>query len=156
VFAAVDDAAAARMKSVPNVTGHIMRLTLRDMVSTARLVVPDLKQIVLVGDPLDRNTFFRGFLAEIQELKKSNFELIDLTGLPMTELKKRTATLPLQSAIAYTTLTVDGAGIDYLPREAVAAIAAVANRPIVTVTLNFVGYGAVGVNRRGIRTPFSG
>jgi hypothetical protein len=52
VFAAVDDEAAARMKSVPNVTGHIMRLTLRDMVSTARLVVPNLKQIVLVGDPL--------------------------------------------------------------------------------------------------------
>jgi hypothetical protein len=39
VCAAVDDEAAARMKSVPNVTGHIMRLTLRDMVSTARLVV---------------------------------------------------------------------------------------------------------------------
>jgi signal transduction histidine kinase len=144
VFAAVDDDAAVRMKSVSNVTGHIMRLTLRDMVSTARLVVPNLKQIVLVGDPLDRNTFFRGFLAEIPDLKKSNLELIDLTGLPMTELKQRTATLPAQSAIAYTTLTVDGAGIDYLPREAVAAIATVANRPIVTGTVNFVGYGAVG------------
>jgi signal transduction histidine kinase len=144
VFAAVDDDAAARMKSVPNVTGHIMRLTLRDMVSTARLVVPNLKQIVLVGDPLDKNTFFRGFLAEIPELKNSNLELIDLTGLPMTELKQRTATLPAQSVIAYTTLTVDGAGIDYLPREAVAAIASVANRPIVTGTVNFVGYGALG------------
>jgi signal transduction histidine kinase len=144
VFAAVDDEAAARMKSVPNVTGHIMRLTLRDMVSTARLVVPNLKQIVLVGDPLERNTFFRGFLAEIPELKNDNLELIDLTGLPMTELKQRTATLPPDSAIAYTTLTVDGAGIDYLPREAVAAIATVANRPIVTGTVNFIGYGAVG------------
>jgi signal transduction histidine kinase len=144
VFAAVDDEAAARMKSVPNVTGHIMRLTLRDMVSTARLIVPNLKQIVLVGDPLERNTFFRGFLAEIPELKNDNLELIDLTGLPMTELKQRTATLPPDSAIAYTTLTVDGAGIDYLPREAVAAIATVANRPIVTGTVNFIGYGAAG------------
>jgi signal transduction histidine kinase len=144
VFAAVDDEAAAHMKSVPNVTGHIIRLTLRDMVSTARLVVPNLKQIVLVGDPLERNTFFRGFFAEIPELKNDNLELIDLTGLPMTELKQRTATLSPDSAIAYTTLTVDGAGIDYLPREAVAAIATVANRPIVTGTVNFIGYGAVG------------
>src|SRR5258708_21321327 len=40
--------------------------------------------------------------------------------------------------------TVDGAGIDYLPREGVAAIATVANRPIVTGTWNFIGYGAVG------------
>ncbi len=144
VFAAVDDDAAARMKSVPNVTGHIMRLTLRDMVSTARLVVPNLKQIVLVGDPLEKNTFFRGFLAEIQDLKKSNLELVDLTGLAMTELKQRTATLPPQSAIAYTTLTIDGAGVDFLPRDAVAAIAKVANRPIVTGTANFVGFGAIG------------
>ena len=144
VFAAVDDDAAARMKSVPNVTGHIMRLTLRDMVSTARLVVPNLKQIVLVGDPLEKNTFWRGFLAEIPDLKKSNLELVDLTGLAMTELKQRTATLPPQSAIAYTTLTVDGAGVDFLPREAVAAIAKVANRPIVTGTANFVGFGATG------------
>jgi signal transduction histidine kinase len=144
VFAAVDDEAAARMKSVPNVTGHIMRLTLRDMVSTARLVVPKLKQIVLVGDPLERNTFFRGFLAEIPELKNENLELVDLTGLPMTELKQRTAVLPPESAIAYTTLTVDGAGIDFLPREAVAAIATVANRPIVTGTVNFIGFGAIG------------
>ena len=144
VFAAVDDDAAARMKSVPNVTGHIMRLTLRDMVSTARLVVPNLKQIVLVGDPLEKNTFFRGFLAEIPDLKKSNLEFVDLTGLAMTELKQRTAALPPQSAIAYTTLTVDGAGVDFLPRDAVAAVAAVANRPIVTDTVNFVGFGATG------------
>jgi signal transduction histidine kinase len=144
VFAAVDDEAAARMKSIPNVTGHIMRLTLRDMVSTARMVVPNLKQIVLVGDPLERNTFFRGFLAEIPELKNDNLELIDLTGRPMTEVKQRTATLPPDSAIVYTTLTVDGAGIDYLPREAVAAVATAANRPIVTGTLNFIGYGTVG------------
>ena len=145
VFAAVDVDAAARMKSVPNVTGHIMRLTLRDMVSTARLVVPNLKQIVLVGDPLEKNTFFRGFLAEIPDLKKSNLELVDLTGLAMTELKQRTATLPPQSAIAYTTLTVDGAGVAFLPRDAVAAIAKVANRPIVTDTANFVGFGATGL-----------
>ena len=144
VFAAVDDDAAAGMKSVPNVTGHIMRLTLRDMVSTARLVVPNLQQIVLVGDPLEKNTFFRGFLAEIPDLKKSNLELVDLTGLAMTELKQRTATLPPHSAIAYTTLTVDGAGVDFLPRDAVAAIAKVANRPIVTDTANFVGFGATG------------
>jgi signal transduction histidine kinase len=144
VFAAVNDDAAARMKSVPNVTGHIMRLTLRDMVSTARLVVPNLKQIVLVGDPLEKNTFFRGFLAEIPDLKKSNLELVDLTGLAMTELKQRTATLPSQSAIAYTTLTVDGAGVDFLPRDVVVAIAKVANRPIVTDTANFVGFGATG------------
>jgi signal transduction histidine kinase len=143
VFAAVDDTAAARVQSVANVTGHIMRLTLKDMVSTARIVVPTLKRIALAGDPLDRNTYFRGFPAEMRELK-GDLEFIDLTGLPMAELKQRAATLPPDTAIAYTTLTVDGAGIDYLPREAIAAVASVANRPIVTGTENFIGYGVVG------------
>ncbi|WP_426609340.1 sensor histidine kinase [Bradyrhizobium sp. McL0616] len=143
VLAAVDDAAADRAKSVPDVTGHIMRLTLKDIVATARSVVPDLKRVALVGDPFDRNTFFRGFLAEIPELQR-DLEFIDLTGLPMDQIKQRVATLPPQTAIAYTTLTVDGAGIDYLPREAIAQVASVANRPIVTGTENFIGYGAVG------------
>jgi ABC-type uncharacterized transport system substrate-binding protein len=34
--------------------------------------------------------------------------------------------------------------LEWIPREAVAAIAKVANRPIVTGTVNFVGFGAMG------------
>lgn len=150
IFAAVDEATAARMATVPNVTGHTMRITLRDMVSTARIVDPGVKRIALVGDPLDRNTYFRGFIEELPEQSKQ-LQFIDLTGLPMAEIKKRTSTLPSETVIAYTTITVDGAGIDFLPREAAAAVASVANRPIVTGTENYIGYGAVG--GRVVRAP---
>jgi signal transduction histidine kinase len=143
VFAAVNDETAERMKSVPDVTGHIMRLTLKDMIAAARLFVPNLKRLAIVGDRFERNTFFRGFLQEFPTFA-AELEFIDLTGLPMSDIKTRVAALPDDAAIGYTTLTVDGAGVDYLPREAVAQVAEVANRPIVTNTENFINYGAAG------------
>jgi signal transduction histidine kinase len=143
VFAAVDDETAERMRSVPNVTGHIMRLTLEDMVAAARLFVPDLKRMAIVGDRFERNTFFRSFLQEFPRFT-AELEFIDLTGLPMDDIKRHVAALPGDAAIGYMTLTVDGAGVDYLPREAVAEVAKVANRPIVTNTENFINYGAAG------------
>jgi len=53
VFAAIDEATIAKVTLPPNVTGVTMHLTLQDMVRTATIVVPDLKRIAIVGDPLD-------------------------------------------------------------------------------------------------------
>ena len=53
VFAAIDEATIAKVTLPPNVTGVTMQLTLQDMVRTATIVVPDLKRIAIVGDPLD-------------------------------------------------------------------------------------------------------
>ena len=55
VFAAIDEATIAKMILPPNVTGVTMQLTLQDMVRTANIVVPDLKRIAIVGDPLERH-----------------------------------------------------------------------------------------------------
>ena len=93
VFAGVDETSAAQFKLPPNVTGTVMQMTLRDMVAEARLLIPDLKQIALVGDPLERQTFYRPFKDELPKLA-AKLEIIDLTGLSMTELRKRAATLP--------------------------------------------------------------
>jgi ABC-type uncharacterized transport system substrate-binding protein len=51
IFATVSEAVAAKLKLPPDVTGTTMRHTLADMVSTARMLVPNLKQIALVGEP---------------------------------------------------------------------------------------------------------
>lgn len=53
VFAAIDEATIAKVTLPPNVTGVTLQLTLQDMVRTATIVVPDLKRIAIVGDPLD-------------------------------------------------------------------------------------------------------
>ena len=71
-------------------------------------------------------------------------DFIDLTGLPMAELRKRLAALPEKSAIVYTAINVDGAGVVYIPRDALVAFADAANSPILIDSETMVGYGGAG------------
>jgi signal transduction histidine kinase len=143
VFAGVDQQTAALANLPPNVTGTTMRTTLRDAVTAARALVPSLDQIALVGDPLERQPFRRHFLQELP-LIATELSLIDLTGLSMTELRRRVAELPERTAILFTNIYVDAAGVAYTPREAVATVAEVANRPMVIDRENLLGYGGTG------------
>ena len=142
VVTAIPGETSATPSLPPNVTGRVLRLSFKSMVNTARTVVPGLKRIAVVGDPFERSRY-RNFKQELPDFS-GGLEFIDLTGLPMGEIKKRAATLPDDAAIVYTGITVDGAGTDYVPRDALAIIAEVANRPIVSDTETFVGYGAIG------------
>jgi signal transduction histidine kinase len=149
-FAAVDAESVAGLNLPPDVTGNIMDLTLRDAVNAAKVVVPDLKRIAIVGDPLERQTLRRHFARELRQVAKSQ-EIVDLTGLPMTELRQRVAMLPPDTAILYVGIHVDGAGKSYTPRDALVPIVEVANRPIVVTDESQFGYGATG----GVVTSFN-
>ncbi len=131
----------SQLKLPPDVTGTTAQLSLRDMVDTARSLVLNLEQLALVGDPLERAR--PSFQQDLPALA-ANLKLIDLTGLPMAELKKRVAALPERSAIAYTDIYVDGAGVNYDPRDAMVTFAEAANRPIVVDAESYVGLGSVG------------
>src|SRR5262249_17360801 len=74
----------------------------------------------------------------------AQMELIDLTGLPMTEVRDRVAVLPEDSVIICTSLTDDGAGARFSPYQGLALLAEVANRPIVTDVATNIGYSATG------------
>jgi signal transduction histidine kinase len=52
--------------------------------------------------------------------------------------------LPDHTAIIYTTINFDRAGVSFVPAEALSLVAEVANRPIVISTETFLGRGAVG------------
>ena len=143
VFASVDKETADRLNLPPDVTGTIYQLVFRNAVTTAQALVPNLKRIALVGDPWERQAVRKHYKDEIAALA-NQFEFIDLLGLPMTEIRKRVAVLPEDTAIIHTAINVDGAGVAYIPREALAAVAEVANRPIVIDVETSVGYGSTG------------
>src|SRR5262245_41242109 len=54
VFTGVDEATVARLRLAPDVTGTTYQLTFQDAVISAKMLVPGLKRIALVGDPFDR------------------------------------------------------------------------------------------------------
>jgi signal transduction histidine kinase len=143
IFAAVDESIVGRLILPSRVTGTLMPAPLSDSVAVARVVVPGLKRVALVGDPPERQ-FIRRQVPEQLELLSAELELIDLTRLTMTELKQRVASLPSDSAIIYIGLTLDSEHVAFTSYEALAALAEVANRPIVVQAETNVGTGAVG------------
>jgi signal transduction histidine kinase len=143
VFAALDGGSVDIAEPPPNTTGAAVRITLADMVSSARAVVPNLGQVALVGDRLEKQPFRSHFVRELPAAL-SGLELIDLTGLPIGEVTQRVSALPDTSAILYTAINIDGAGKVFTPRAALALIVAAANRPIVVDVVTYVGDGAIG------------
>ena len=142
VFSVVDEATIAKLKLPSDVTGTTMHLTLHDMVTMAQALVPKLQGFALIGERLDSTSVYRNFKNELPQF--AGLEFIDLTGLPLAEVEKRVAALPENTAILYTAIFVDGAGIAFDPTVALEAIAKVANRPIVVNTETQLGHGAVG------------
>ena len=143
IFAAVDEETAARLNFPSDATGTIYQLPFRNMVAAAQALVPNLEQIALVGNSWEHQAVRRHYQEEIPAFA-AQFEFIDLIGLPMTEIRKRVAVLPDDTAIIYTGLTLDGAGSTYVPQEGLAAFAEVANRPIVIDAETSIGYGGTG------------
>jgi hypothetical protein len=77
-----------------------MQLTLQDMVMVmvARVVVPEFKRIAVVGDPLERQTFYCHFTDQLP-IVPTQSEIINLTNLPTAELMRCLGTLPDDAAV---------------------------------------------------------
>jgi signal transduction histidine kinase len=143
VFAAATEPAVAELNLAADMTGGVVELHLRDMVGTARALVPSLQRIVLLGDPWDGSDVYHSFKQELPAVA-AGLEVVDLTGLALPEIRRRVAMLPERTAILYTSIFVDGDDIAYVPSDALASIAEVANRPIVVHAETEAGNGAVG------------
>ena len=143
VFGFVDEPTVARLSLPPDVTGDVVQLRFADMMTAARAVVTDLKGIVFVGDPLERQTVYRHWEEEIPRAT-TGLEILDLTGLKMGQLRERVASLTDHTVILYTGVRSDGEGTFYVPAEALALIAMTANRPIVGTAETELGRGSIG------------
>src|SRR5262245_13511902 len=143
IFAAIDEATFASLTLAPNATGATMQLALMDMVKVARIAVPKLKAVAIVGDPLERQTFYRHFKDELPAVT-AQLPIIDLQNLPMAaELQGRLGSLPNDAAVIYTGIYFDSRGISYVPAELVTQLAAWANRPLVVNVMTYLNQGAI-------------
>src|SRR5262249_27050847 len=143
VFSSIDDRVAARLKLPPDVTGTTLRATVQDAVIAAKALVPRLKQIAVIGDPLPQQTYRRHYQQELQDLVGGP-TYSDLTGLTMREVLNRVASLSADTAIFYTTFSYDRDGMRYDPNDALALVARTANRPIVIDQETRLGHGGAG------------
>ena len=143
VFAAVDEATAARLKYPSDVTGSTIRLRLFDAVTAARILAPNFRRLILVGSPLERDPYRRHLTEELPQFE-AELQFIDASKLTMAEINDRVSRLPSDTVIYYTSIYVDGAGTTFIPRDALRLVANAANRPIVTDVETSVGQGPTG------------
>jgi signal transduction histidine kinase len=141
VFADVTVGSIAEFKLPANVTGVTHNRRLQDTLDVARMLVPNLGKIAIVGDSF--NLRVRRYAQDLPAVA-ATIEVIDLTDLPLSEIKRRVATLPGNAAIAYINFTVDVTGVTYIGREVLQSLAEVANRPIVIDVETNMGVGAIG------------
>ena len=127
-----------------DVTGTTFRLKLSDMIAAARVVVPDLNQIAVVGDPLNTLVPYRHMQDEIPAVTATGLQIIDLTGRPMREIRTRVANLPARTAILYPGMYSDGEGTYLTPVEGLRRFADAANRPIIVTAETQLGPGTGG------------
>ena len=144
VFTFVDPQYLSALALPDDVTGTTFRLKFSDMISAGRVVVPDLDQIAVVGDPFNTLVPYKHFQDEIPDVIATGLQIIDLTGLPMREVRARVAKLPDRTAILYPGMYSDGEGTYLTPVEGLRRFADAANRPIIVTAETQVGPGIGG------------
>src|SRR5215475_8302671 len=143
ILAGIQERRARRLSLPSNVTGFTFRYQLQDIVGTADALIPGLKHIVLAGSRIERGGWRQDFLDDLPDVR-ARFDVIDLTGLSMAELRRRLTELPGDSAVVYVGFSTDVTGEHYLPAEASQLVAEAANRPTFIDSETFVGAGSVG------------
>jgi signal transduction histidine kinase len=142
VFVAVGSASDIPSITLLNATGLIVVRRFQDMVASARLIVPLLTQVVLIGTPLEHQPYRPLYFEDVRRVAK-NLKILDLTGLPLADVLPRIKALPDDAAIVDTQVYADTSELAG-PIEAIKAVAAVANRPIIVDSETPIGTGVVG------------
>lgn len=143
IFAMLDERSFEQVKPKPRLTGVIAGVSLADSIQAARIVVPDLDTIVLVGDAWDQLTVCGNWKEEISTAA-ADMKVIEIVGQKMSDIRMRVADLPERSAIIYSSMHSDGEGTFYQPATAIGFIAEKASRPIIVAAETFLGPGRIG------------
>jgi signal transduction histidine kinase len=146
VFAAADEDSVekmVRLPGVPNATGRTMRFSLAKGIEAARALSSDLNEIVLIGDPLEKQPFRRHLLDNLPEIA-AGLKVRDLMGRSLREVETQVASLPETSVVIYTAMTEDGRGTNLVPYEVTETLSKVSSRPIVVDVDNRFGHGGTG------------
>ncbi|HZR77425.1 sensor histidine kinase [Bradyrhizobium sp.] len=143
VFTMVDQPDLKRLNPPSDVTGNIIDLRLADAIKAARAVVPDLASVYIVGDAWDSQAVYHNWKEEAASVP-DDLHVVQLMGLAMADLRQCVSQLPERSAIIYTSIHSDGAGVFFRSAPAVSLVAEKANRPIVVAADTLLSPGGIG------------
>lgn len=144
VFCGLDSSYLDSYFLPPNVTGVTVKRAYGPTVDLALRLQPNTRNLFVVGGTAEFDRLIQTIARRDLLPYQGRVRIHYLTDLSMPDLLAATATLPEESAILYLTLFRDGAHRAFVPHEALARIAAVANAPIFVAVDQFLDRGVVG------------
>ena len=122
-----------------------VRFELLETAETALALVPGTKRVILLAGstPIDER-YLRHARAALATLS-NRVTITELSGLPLQDVVQQATRLPEDSVVLALTFFADETGRTFVPqREAIALLAANANRPFFAVHDSWIGSGIVG------------
>jgi hypothetical protein len=126
------------------VTGGILKEDIGDLLPLIRTLQPATRRIALVGGAAEMDQYLYAAIRHALQQRASDLEVIELAGLGMPQLLERVGSLPPDSVVLYLSVFVDGAGRQFVPREALSMVSRAANVPVFGLFDSYLGYGIVG------------
>jgi PAS domain S-box-containing protein len=126
------------------VTGTIMGDNITGVMDVALRMRPATKRVALVAGTTPNDAYSEQIFRQGLRPYAGTLELIDLTKFSMEETLSRVRSLPPDTIVLYSTIFRDGAGKNFVPREALSLIAPAANAPVFSLYESYLGYGIVG------------
>ena len=144
VFCCVREAEYKARTIRPGVTGIPAKLDYGPTLEVALRLHPGTRRVVVIAgaskgdteDASDARRAFRPF--------ESKVEFSYLLGLPIADLRQEVSRLSQDTIIIYFSISQDGAGKFFIPRDALDQVAQAANVPVYGYYDSYLGHGIVG------------
>jgi PAS domain S-box-containing protein len=144
IYSFIDARMALELRNEPGVSGVSVQSGFLELSDLALKLHPKARHVVVVSGTSE---FDQGWEASYRRAAgpleaRASIEYLGGSGLP--ELLGELATLPDDSLILYLSLTRDGKGAVFVPRDVLAMIRRVSRVPIYAPSSTYMGVGAVG------------
>ena len=144
VFVAVDQAAAADLGLVSDVTGTWLRLGWAETLDLARRLEPDVRRAIVVGGSSPADRVWVDQARRQLAAASGSIEIEYLTGISLEEVLRQTAAAPKHTVVLVGTFVRDSTGRDFVTQDVIRRIVAGARVPVYGLNDNHLGTGAVG------------
>ena len=127
-----------------SITATVFGDNITDFLVATFQMRPGTKRVALVGGINPNEIYVEQLIRKGLKPYLEELEIVDLTRLPMQEILSRVCSLPPDTIILFSNMFTDGAGQNFVPREAIALISRAANVPVFGLFDSYLGYGIVG------------
>jgi signal transduction histidine kinase len=144
VLSAVEERLVRGASLRPGDGAVVVKVDLPGLFRNIFQVLPDTKTIaVVIGASPHERLWLKELERESAEFA-TRADLLFLADLSLEQIKERVAQLPPRSAVLFTLMITDAAGVPHERQDAFAGLRAVANAPVFSIHESELGKGVVG------------